>query len=65
MKLDGQAAAETGAVLHLRYRGKLSVHLRGEATGRLYRFSPVQPVQPVDPRDARALLLTPLFRVSA
>jgi hypothetical protein len=50
--------------LNLRYSGQQPMHVRGTATGSLYKFSSLQPVQPVDPRDALLLLASRLFRLS-
>jgi hypothetical protein len=61
LKINGPTLSSD---LNLRYFGQSMIHLRGSATGSVYRFSPVQPVQPVDPRDAQALLENRLFRLS-
>jgi hypothetical protein len=50
--------------MNLRYLGQFLIHVRGTATGNLYRFSAVRPVQPVDNRDARPMLDSELFRLS-
>lgn len=52
------------SALNLRYEGKYLIHVRGSATGNLYRFSAAQPVQPVDHRDVNPMLDSELFRLS-
>ncbi len=49
------------ATLHLRYRDRARISVRGPATGRSYEFSAAQPVQAVEVRDAQSLLRTGLF----
>ena len=51
--------------VNVEYLGRLKIAVSGTATGRLYRFTPVQPVQQVDPRDAFYLLASGLFGVAS
>jgi hypothetical protein len=51
--------------VNVEYLGCLEIAVSGTATGRLYRFTPVQPAQQVDPRDAFYLLASGLFGVAS
>ena len=51
--------------VNVEYLGRLEIAVSGTATGRLYRFTPVQRVQQVDPRDAFYLLASGLFGVAS
>jgi hypothetical protein len=51
--------------VNVEYLGRLEIAVSGTATGRLYRFTPVEPAQQVDPRDAFYLLASGLFGVAS
>ena len=51
--------------VNVEYLGILEIAVSGTATGRLYRFTPVQPVQLVNSRDAFYLLASGLFGVAS
>ena len=53
--------ALNGRSVHLRYRERAPMRVRGPVTGRHYEFSAAQPIQAVDTRDADGLLRTRMF----
>jgi hypothetical protein len=55
------AAGASGAVV-LEYLEDAPLFAEGLATGKAYRFSPLERIQTVEERDAAALLRTRFFR---